>query len=315
MNTDQSCIEEEFVAGNDLAAVVDQLNGQSEVLGREYQNKLEQSLPVSEVVAEIVSEFKFVLFPGFYGKGDLSPTNARFQVSYTLNRVLIALQDQIRRGHCFMCNEEAIKCKKCEHEAVRSSRALILKLPAIKKLLISDIYAAYNGDPAARSPGEVIFSYPGFNAILSYRLAHELYKLDVPIIPRMITEQAHSQTGIDIHPGATIGGSFFIDHGTGVVIGETSVVGNKVSLYQGVTLGAKNFPLDQNNHPQKGLPRHPIIEDDVIIYSGATLLGRITIGKGSVIGGNVWLTHSVSPGMKITQNKPRQEYYAAGAGI
>jgi serine O-acetyltransferase len=181
--------------------------------------------------------------------------------------------------------------------------------------LATDVQAAYEGDPAATSPDETIFCYPGVLAITNYRLAHELYLLDVPLIPRIVTEHAHSITGIDIHPGATIGESFFIDHGTGVVIGETCEIGSRVRLYQGVTLGAKSFPLDQNGNPIKGIKRHPVVEDDVIIYSEATILGRVTIGRGSVIGGNVWLTRDVPPGSLITQAQTRQDLFESGAGI
>ena len=168
---------------------------------------------------------------------------------------------------------------------------------------------------AAYSPDETIFCYPGVLAITNYRLAHELLVLGVPLIPRMITEHAHSITGIDIHPGASIGESFFIDHGTGVVIGETCIIGNRVRIYQGVTLGAKSFPLDEEGKPVKGIERHPVVEDDVVIYSGATILGRVVIGRGSVIGGNVWLTRSVPPYSRITQVQARQEIFEGGAGI
>jgi serine O-acetyltransferase len=175
--------------------------------------------------------------------------------------------------------------------------------------------AAYEGDPACPTPGEAIFCYPGVYALTSHRIAHELYKLDVPLIPRIISEHAHSETGIDIHPGARIGERFFIDHGTGVVIGETSIIGDRARIYQGVTLGAKSFPLDDQGHPIKGMERHPILEDNVTIYSGATILGRVTIGAGSVIGGNVWLTRSVPPGTRIAQVKAQPERFENGAGI
>ena len=168
-------------------------------------------------------------------------------------------------------------------------------------MLATDVQAAYAGDPAATSPAETILCYPGVLALAYQRVAHELYTLGVPVLPRILTERAHSLTGIDIHPGARIGERFFIDHGTGVVIGETSVIGNGVRLYQGVTLGARSFPLDEHGHPVKGIPRHPIVEDGVIIYAGATVLGRITVGAGSVIGGNVWLTRSVPPDSRISQ--------------
>jgi serine O-acetyltransferase len=193
--------------------------------------------------------------------------------------------------------------------------AFAAQLPAIRKLLGSDVQAAYEGDPAASSPDETIACYPGIRSIIHHRLAHALYELGVPLIPRMISELGHSATGIDIHPGALIGASFFIDHGTGVVIGETSRIGDRVRLYQGVTLGAKSFPLDDKGQPIKGIPRHPIVEDDVIIYAEATILGRITIGAGSTIGGNVWLTHSVPPRSRITQAQAHAEAFDGGAGI
>jgi serine O-acetyltransferase len=170
-------------------------------------------------------------------------------------------------------------------------------------LLIEDVQAAFQGDPAAQSPSETIFCYPGIYAITNHRIAHELYKLGVPVIPRIVSENAHTITGIDIHPGAKIGRSFFIDHGTGVVIGETAIIGNRVRIYQGVTLGAKSFPLDEKGNPVKGVDRHPIIEDDVVIYAGATILGRITVGARSVIGGNVWLTQSVPPDSSLSQGR------------
>ena len=169
--------------------------------------------------------------------------------------------------------------------------------------MATDVEAAYNGDPAALSQGEIISCYPVIKALINYRIAHELMNLGVPLIPRMITEMAHSETGIDIHPGATIGEYFTIDHGTGVVIGETCIIGNNVKLYQGVTLGAKSFPLDAEGNPIKGIPRHPILEDDVIVYSNASILGRITIGKGATIGGNIWVTQDVPAGASITQKR------------
>jgi serine O-acetyltransferase len=174
-------------------------------------------------------------------------------------------------------------------------------------LLGEDVKAAFDGDPAAKSPSETIFCYPGIFAITNHRIAHELYNLEVPIIPRIISENAHTITGIDIHPGAKIGKRFFVDHGTGVVIGETSVIGNGVRIYQGVTLGAKSFPLDENGTPIKGIDRHPIIEDDVVIYAGATILGRITVGARSVIGGNVWLTQSIPADSSLSQGREPKE--------
>jgi serine O-acetyltransferase len=177
------------------------------------------------------------------------------------------------------------------------------------------VQAAYEGDPAAVDPNEAIFCYPGLLALTNHRVAHELHRLGVPLLPRIINELAHSLTGIDIHPGAQIGRGMFIDHGTGVVIGETCIIGDRVRLYQGVTLGAKSFPLDEQGKPIKSIPRHPIVEDDVIIYAGATILGRVTIGRGSVIGGNVWLVRSVPPDSRISQGPAREEKFSSGAGI
>lgn len=179
----------------------------------------------------------------------------------------------------------------------------IQKLPELRQILATDVIATYNGDPAATNYGEIIICYPDIRAISNHRIAHQLLKLGVPLIPRIIAELAHSETGIDIHPGAKIGHHFTIDHGTGVVIGATSVIGNNVKLYQGVTLGAKSFPLDKNGNPIKGIPRHPILEDDVIVYSNSSILGRVTIGKGAVIGGNIWITEDVPAGAKILQKK------------
>lgn len=189
------------------------------------------------------------------------------------------------------------------------------RLPWVQRQLARDVKATYEGDPAAATPDEVIFCYPGLSAVTNYRLAHELRLLGVPIIPQMITEAAHNVTGIDINPGAAMGEGFFIDHGTGVVIGETCIIGSGVRLYQGVTLGARSFQQDEEGNAVRGGDRHPIVEDDVTIYSGATILGRVTIGRGSVIGGNVWLVHSVPPGSRITQAQSREEDFERGAGI
>lgn len=193
------------------------------------------------------------------------------------------------------------------HDGYRRISSFLVKL--------LDAQAAFCGDPAAKGVGETIFCYPSITALAHHRIAHELYRLEVPLIPRIISEMAHSDTGIDIHPGARIGEYFFIDHGTGTVIGETSVIGNNVRIYQGVTLGARSFPLDDEGNPVKGIPRHPIVEDDVIIYSGATILGRVTIGKGAEIGGNVWLTRDVPPGARVVQGRPEETLYSEGLGI
>jgi len=187
--------------------------------------------------------------------------------------------------------------------AADRAERFIAKLPELRRILATDVVAAFNGDPAAKNYGEIISCYPIIKELTIYRMAHELWLLDVPLIPRMLTEMAHSETGIDIHPGATIGEYFTIDHGTGVVIGETCIIGRNVKLYQGVTLGAKSFPLDADGNPIKGIPRHPILEDDVIVYSNASILGRITIGRGATIGGNIWVTQDVPAGANITQRR------------
>jgi serine O-acetyltransferase len=202
-----------------------------------------------------------------------------------------------------------------EREAIDRVQCFAKTLPKIRSLVDTDLDAAFEGDPAARSVDEVLVCYPGIAAVINHRLAHELYVLGLPLIARMISEIAHSETGIDIHPGARIGKSFFIDHGTGVVIGETAIIGDRVRLYQHVTLGAKRFPTDENGILLKGHERHPIVEDDVVIYAGATILGRITLGHGSTIGGNVWLTRSIPPYSNISQGQPRQELFDLGGGI
>jgi len=257
-------------------------------------------LPSRDQVIEAAEALRSVLFPGYYGISELTPENMRFHVGATLDRVVGALQEQIKRGLCFECDHHGPECPGCSDKAAFITAEFIEQLPRIQHTLATDIRAAYLGDPAATSTDETIFCYPGILAITYHRLAHELYSMGVPLIPRIVSERAHSLTGIDIHPGARIGERFFIDHGTGVVIGETCVIGAGVRIYQGVTLGAKSFPLDQNGHPIKGIERHPIVEDDVVIYSGATVLGRVRIGRGAVIGANVWITHDVPPGTSVT---------------
>ncbi len=273
-----------------------------------------QPLPSRAAVVELVEDLRQVLFPGFFGISELDHGNLRFHVGSVLDKVQRSLLDQIRRGICFECKQPD-HYPTCFEQAANIGNRFLMRLPQICALLATDVQAAYEGDPAATSPAEAIFCYPGLMAITSYRIAHELYLQRVPLIPRIITEHAHSITGIDIHPGATIGQSFFIDHGTGIVIGETSRIGNRVRIYQGVTLGAKSFPLDELGNPIKGIDRHPVVEDDVIIYSGATILGRVTIGKSSVIGGNVWLTSDVPPNTRVTQGQTVQECFEKGAGI
>ncbi len=300
-----------------LKAVVDELcgqcNGESNWISTGNRRT---DLPSRDVLISMVEDLRSVLFPGYFGTSELSSESLQFHMGSTLDRVLRTLQDQVRRGLCFVCPQDALdRCSDCEDESARVTHSFLSSLPRIRARLSTDVAASYEGDPAARSFGEAIFCYPGIQAITNYRLAHELYLLKVPLIPRIITEHAHSITGIDIHPGATIGEKFFIDHGTGIVIGETCEIGDRVRIYQGVTLGAKSLPLDENGNPIKGILRHPVVEDDVVIYSGATILGRVTIGHGSVIGGNVWLTRSISSNSRITQAQVRQDQFADGGGI
>jgi len=286
---------------NILAEVVDCLCD-SEHGMLSWKGKGGRLLPSRDQVIEAAEALRSVLFPGYFGISELTEQNMRFHVGAALDRILLVLLEQIKRGLCFECDHHGFECPACLEKAQRITTQFVQRLPRIQHTLATDVHAAYYGDPAAKSTDEAIFCYPGILAITYYRLAHELYCLEVPLIPRMITERAHSLTGIDIHPGAKIGDEFFIDHGTGVVIGETCVIGERVRIYQGVTLGAKSFPLDEKGKPIKGIPRHPVVEDDVVIYSGATVLGRVTIGRGSVIGANVWITQDVAPGSVVTHS-------------
>ena len=279
----------------DLNAVVEALVEASSSLTDMPMGR--RAFPSRAALGALVEDLRALLFPGYFGPSELKGETLRYHLGARMDRVLHGLSDQIQRG--LLASDPT--CGSCEAQALALARAFLARLPEVRRLLATDIQAGFEGDPAATSPEEVLFSYPGLLAVTSQRLAHELLKLGVPLLPRMITEHAHSLTGIDIHPGAQIGERFFIDHGTGVVIGETCIIGRNVRIYQGVTLGAKSFPLDADGHPIKGVPRHPVLEDDVIIYSNATILGRITLGRGSAIGGNVWLTRSVPAGSVITQ--------------
>ena len=272
-------------------------------------------LPSRKALVGILDGLSAVLFPNRLGLPELTDEGIDYFVGHTLDVTLRELLEQVRRELQFASEQAGAAGGDEEQRAVAITRELAKRLPGVRSLLDTDIRAAYEGDPAARSLDEVLVCYPGVTAITHHRLAHQLFELGVPLIARMIAEIAHSATGIDIHPGAQIGGSFFIDHGTGVVIGETAVIGQRVRLYQAVTLGAKRFPVDENGLLIKGNPRHPIVEDDVVIYAGATILGRVTIGRGSTIGGNVWLTRSVPPGSNITQAQVRNEVFEGGAGI
>lgn len=271
-------------------------------------------LPSRDAVARIVEDLRGVLFPGYFGDAGTAPESVRIAVGSGLDRIRRELREQVLRGLCFACEEQGCT-PACNERAAAITAQFLAELPRIQQLLNKDALAAFEGDPACTSKYEPVFSYPGLLALTSQRLAHVLYALGVPLVPRMITELAHSATGIDIHPGAQIGESFFIDHGTGVVIGETSIIGDRVRLYQGVTLGAKSFQLDADGNPVKGIERHPIVGDDVTIYAGVTILGRVRIGAGSIIGGNVWLTRSVPPGSRIYQAQARTASFDQGAGI
>lgn len=272
-------------------------------------------LPSRDSVLRCVDGIRQALFPGFFGGTDLDADGITRYVGETLERIAHDLLEQIARAVGFAEGRDFATCSYCKEFAERATDELVGRLPEVRRKLVSDVDAAFEGDPALKIKEEAIFSYPGVLALSEQRIAHELHLLGVPLIPRMITENAHSMTGIDIHPGASIGDHFFIDHGTGVVIGETARIGRNVRIYQGVTLGARSFPLDRTGNPIKGIDRHPIVEDDVVVYAGATLLGRITIGRGSSIGGNVWLTHSVPPGSRITQAEAKELAFEDGGGI
>lgn len=255
-----------------------------------HQTLHNMPMPSIESLTVMIEELKRILFPGFFGNSEMRRETIQYYIGAKLESIFRILSEQIKRGFCFSCKDDMSDCNACAIKSKELALQFINELPHIKHMLSTDVLAAFNGDPAAKNYGEIIFSYPSILTLTHHRIAHALLKLDVPLIPRIISEMAHAHTGIDIHPGAQIDESFFIDHGTGVVIGETCIIGRNVRIYQSVTLGAKSFPLDENGKPIKGIPRHPILEDDVTIYSNATVLGRITIGKGSVIGANQWIT-------------------------
>jgi serine O-acetyltransferase len=261
-----------------------------------------------EGVYKVLQNLRSSLFPGVYEKFPIDEDRVNILIGNNIRTAAVGLSDFVEKvliNKCELVHDENKDCNKCRERADDITVKLIKKLPEIRRLLHTDITAAYNGDPAAKTMEEILLSYPAIDAISIHRIAHELYALEVPIIPRIMSEFSHQMTGIDIHPGAHIGDHFFIDHGTGVVIGETCTIGRNVKIYQGVTLGAKSFPLDANGNPIKGIKRHPDIQDNVVIYSGATILGGDTvIGHDSVIGGNVWLTNSVPPFSKVYNSQP-----------
>ncbi len=291
-----------------LTKTVDELSKPQTLQGLFHEHRDGDPLPSSKELEEIIELTRSILFPGFYGMTSVNIQTIRYRIGVDTERLNKLLCRQVMAGLCFNedCHcDNAADTRRClQEEAEKIAENIVLKLPKLRKILSTDVQAAFDGDPAAANLGEVIDCYPAIKALTNYRLAHELVLENVPLIPRMIAEMAHSETGIDIHPAATIGTHFTIDHGTGVVIGATCVIGNHVKLYQGVTLGAKSFPLDKEGKPIKGIPRHPILEDNVIVYANATILGRITIGKGAVIGANVWVTRDMKPrSKKYKQNK------------
>jgi serine O-acetyltransferase len=290
---------------NQLNDIVKKLSAPESYNKVYHVSKRGTPMPDHAVMQQIVNDLRDILFPGFFGATHVTPENMEYHIGLLISKVNEMLTEQIVSGLCFNCHPEGNEtmCSDCSQHASDISMQFINRLPEIRDLLATDVEATYNGDPASKNFGEIIFCYPGIRAIANYRIAHELYKLEVPLLPRIITEMAHFETGIDIHPGAAIGSYFAIDHGTGVVIGETTIIGNHVKIYQGVTLGAKSFPLDENGNPIKGIPRHPVVEDNVIIYAEATLLGRITIGKNSVIGGNMWIINDVPENTRLAMNR------------
>lgn len=308
----------------DLTEIVQGLRAARESWRRAEQRNLEiggRELPSREALAGIVETLRGALFPMRLGPPELRQETEDFYVGHALDTVLHGLLAQVRLELRHAARMR-MKAQPRPHDGAANAgpdidarareivSAFGKALPRIRSLLDGDVLAAFHGDPAAGSVDEVLLCYPGIHAMIHHRIAHELYALGVPLLARLVAELAHGETGIDIHPGATIGPGFFIDHGTGVVIGETARIGRNVRLYQHVTLGAKRFATDGEGHVHKGGERHPILEDDVVIYAGATILGRVTIGQGSTIGGNVWLTRSVPPGSRIAQAQTRE-----GAGI
>lgn len=282
-----------------MASVVEELSDTKSLKGLFRRHRKGCPLPSAKALSEMMELARSILFPGYYGNPTVNGLTIGYHIGVNVERLSGLLREQVMAGLCFADDGEeeytpgilAMKAAQAEDIAAKA----IASLPGIRRTLATDIEAAYNGDPAAESHAEIISCYPVTKALTNYRIAHELAELGVPLIPRFITEMAHSETGIDIHPAARIGPHFTIDHGTGVVIGATCIIGSNVKLYQGVTLGAKSFPLDESGNPVKGIPRHPILEDDVVVYSNATILGRVTIGRGSVVGANVWLTEDMEP--------------------
>jgi serine O-acetyltransferase len=296
-----------------LDEVVQQLRQSREVAHKIRHKSNMRDLPSKTALVGILQGLCATLFPTHYGRANLTDESIDYFVGDTLNTTLNLLAEQIRRALVFGDDMHGASQQELTDRARWICREFASQLPALRELLVSDLHAAYQGDPAASSISEILLCYPGAVAVIYYRIAHALLKLGARLVARLISDIAHSDTGIDIHPGAQIGGSFFIDHGTGVVIGETAIIGQRVRLYQAVTLGARRFPADESGALIKGIARHPIVEDDVVIYAGATILGRITIGRGSTIGGNVWITHDVPPGSNVSQATLRNSDPCRGA--
>ncbi|MGO4391522.1 serine O-acetyltransferase EpsC [Variovorax sp. M-6] len=288
----------------DVGGIVSALHGARDEWRDSQQRSREpgsREFPSRDALAAIVELLKGALFPMRLGPPDLRHDSEDFYVGYTLDSALNSLLIQARLELRYTARQRPRPDEDIDAQATAAVREFAAALPGIRRLLDGDVIAAFQGDPAARSVDEVLLCYPGILAMIHHRLAHQLYRLGLPLLARIAAELAHSQTGIDIHPGASIDAGFFIDHGTGVVIGETAVIGKRVRIYQAVTLGAKRFPADVDGNLQKGLPRHPVVEDDVVIYAGATILGRVTLGKGATIGGNVWITDDVPTGASVSQ--------------
>ncbi|MDD2601622.1 MAG: serine acetyltransferase [Prevotella sp.] len=282
-----------------LTETVEKLSEPESLKGLFRQHRDGYPLPSSDALKEIILLTRSILFPGYFGKPCVNVSTIKYKIGVDVENLHEMLSQQIFAGLCFD-RDEVSRTSYNDQKRKASTLALkfIERLPELRHTLGTDVTAAYFGDPAAKSYAEILSCYPTIKALTNYRMAHELFLLGVPLIPRFITEMAHSETGIDIHPGASIGHHFTIDHGTGIVIGETCIIGNYVKLYQGVTLGAKSFSLDDKGNPIKGILRHPIIEDNVVIYANATVLGRITIGSGCIVGANTWVLEDMAPQTK-----------------
>ena len=287
-----------------INSVVDKLSQPQSYEGLYHHNPEGQALPSEQAVREFIALVRSTIFPGYYSSSSLHDSTITYHLGVAVERMHRVLAKQILYSLCF-AEQEICKGESCnseqEYKALNIAGAFISYLPELRRMLVLDVEAAYQGDPAAESIGEIICCYPSLKAITYHRIAHKLYELQVPLLPRIISEIAHSETGIDIHPAARIGESFFIDHGTGVVIGATCIIGSRVKLYQGVTLGAKSFPKADDGSLIKGIERHPIIGDNVIVYSNTTLLGRINIGESARIGANMWITEDVPAGQSLSR--------------